>query len=154
MIINNHLKKHEKENMMNNIRDIYYKAFYDCIDQAVNVDKPDYEWVLKLYIEIKTRILKYVKQDSNTYKMIDDNFDVDLFKQMIENNAFDETSMKQLIDKTFYWINKLQAPYRDTTTNESKNVILNAESSKIISTYIREVNKCLDNLDEDMTKYI
>ena len=135
------------------IKDTYEKAFYDIIDETVNSDKPDYDWIVKLYIEIKNRLLKYVKKQSKVYEQINDNFDIKIFRQLIENDVFNQNAMLQLIEKTFYWINKLQSPARDESTNESKNKILSSSPEKIVSTFIREVNKCLDYIDEDMINF-
>ena len=50
----------------NQIQEMYEKAFYDVIDENVNSDKPDYDWIVNLYTEIKNRLLRYVKKDSKT----------------------------------------------------------------------------------------
>jgi hypothetical protein len=136
------------------ISDMYNKAFYDIIDETINSEKPDYNWIVNLYSEIKNRLLKYIKKDSKTYKQIDEQFDIILFRQTIENNVFDMDSLLRLVNTTYYWIKMLQAPIRDQSTEQSKNNILTAKPEKMVSTYIREVNKCLDYLDEDLVKFL
>lgn len=136
------------------ISDMYNKAFYDIIDETINSEKPDYNWIVNLYSEIKSRLLKYIKKDSKTYKQIDEQFDIILFRQTIENNVFDMDSLLRLVNTTYYWIKMLQAPIRDESTEQSKNSILTAKPEKMVSTYIREVNKCLDYLDEDLIKFL
>jgi hypothetical protein len=71
---------------------------------------------------------------------------------MIEMDVFDLTSMLKLVNNTFYWIYKLQAPNRDEETEISKNNVLTSEPNKMISTFIKEVHICLDNIDQDMEK--
>jgi len=136
------LKKQIKEN--------FYKAFCDSINDTVNSNNPDFDWIVELYKEIKQRLLKYKKKDSKSYNSINESFDVDLFEQMIKNKSFNENSMIKLIDITYYWIKQLQAPVRDKYTNESKMKVINSESNKRISTFIIEVNMCLDNIEEDI----
>jgi len=136
------------------IKEMYQKAFYDSIDDNINSAKPDYEWIVRLYEEIKNRLIKYIKKESNVYKEIDSQFDTELFKQMIENDVFNMDSFTKLLNSTYYWIEKLQAPERDSFTKESKNRILNAENNKLVSTFIKEVNLCIDLLDEDFTNFI
>jgi len=140
--------------MENQIKEMYEKAFYDIIDETIQSDKPDYDWIVNLYSEIKERLIKYIKKDSKIYKQIDDEFDIVLFKQMITNDAFDNNSLFKLITNTFSWISKLQAPIRDKETEEAKKRILNADPSKMVSTFIKEVNVCINNIDEDIYNYI
>jgi len=143
----NNLKQIEQQ-----IRDNYHKAFYDLIDETINSSKPNYEWIVKLYEEIKIRLLVYVKKDSKNHKSIEESFDIKLFEQMITNDVFDAVSMIKLVDNTFHWIKSLQAPYRDETSEIAKKVVLSSEPTKIVSTFLKEVYKLLDFLDEDMEK--
>jgi hypothetical protein len=141
------------DNIEKQIHENFIKAFYDSIDETVNSKKPDNEWITRLYEEIKTRLLIYLKKGSKTYKGIDESFDVDLFKQMITNDVFDSESMIKLINNTFYWIEQIQAPIRDEFSKEAKEIVLSSEPNKIVSTFLKEVYKCLEYLDEDMYNY-
>jgi hypothetical protein len=143
----NNLKQIEQQ-----IRDNYHKAFFDLIDETINSSNPDYEWIVRLYDEIKIRLLVYIKKDSNTYESIESSFDKDLFEQMIKNDVFDAVSMIKLVENTFYWIKTLQAPIRDGASEIAKKNVLSAEPTKIVSTFLKEIYKLLDFLDEDMEK--
>lgn len=136
------------------IKEMYQKAFYDSIDETVNSKNPDFEWIVRLYEEIKNRLIRYIKKDSKTYKQFDEQFDVSLFKQMIENDVFDSNSFIKLVNTTYYWLEKLQAPQRDTFTRESKQRVFESPSEKAVSTFIKEVNLCIDLLDEDFEKFV
>lgn len=138
----------------NQIKEMYQKAFYDIIDGTVSSDNPDYEWIVNLYAEIKHRLIRYIKKESKIYKSIDEQFDIVLFKQMIENDVFNVDSLFKLINTTFYWIETLQAPVRDKSTKEAKSRVLNAPREKMVSTFIKEVNQCIDLLDEDFENFI
>jgi len=138
----------------NQIREMYEKAFYDVIDDNVNSDKPDYDWIVNLYTEIKNRLIRYVKKDSKTHELIDSQFDITLFRQMIENDVFDMDCLQKLVNTTFYWIEKLQAPQRDSETRDAKQRVFCVPKEKIVSTFIKEVNKCIDTLDKDLVDYI
>ena len=140
-------------NIDEQIHNNFQKAFFDAIDETINSKNPDCEWICKLYEEIKTRLLRYLKKDSKTYKSIDESFDVDLFKQMISNDVFDCISMIKLINNTFYWIEQMQAPIRDEFSRKAKEIVLSSEPNKIVSSFLKEVHKCLEYLDEDMYNY-
>lgn len=138
----------------NQIKEMYEKSFYDIIDETISSDKPDCEWIIKLYSEIKGRLIKFIKPQSKVYKQIDTEFDVEFFRHMLENNVFDNNSLLKLVNLTFYWIKFLGAPARDKLVDDAKLKVLHAESSKIVSTFIREVNLCIDYIDEDIINYI
>ena len=52
-----------------------------------------------------------------------------------------------------YSIEKLQAPFRDEFTRESKNRVLSSDPKNFISTFLKEIHDCLDNIDYDIEKY-
>ena len=138
----------------NQIKEMYEKVFYEIIDETVSSDNPDYVWIIKLYTEIKERLLKFIKKDSKVYKQIDEEFDIELFQQMIENDVFDNNSLIKLINTAFYWVKFLGAPVRDKNVEESKNRVLTSDPSKVISTFIKEINICIDYIDEDIINFI
>lgn len=135
------------------IKDNMRKAFFDIIDQTVNSDKPDYDWIVKLYTELRDRLLSFLRKDGKLYKELNESFDIPLFKQMIENDVFDLESMVKLVNNMFNWILKLQAPTRDTETSEAKSRVFNSEPTKMISTFLKEVHICIDKMEDDMLEY-
>ena len=130
------------------------QAFFDIIDKNINSKTPDYEWISKLYEEIKFSLLSFLPNKKGiVYKQLDSEFDVDLFRQMIENDVFNHDSMLKLINNTFSWILKLEAPSRDDDTIEAKNRVLNSEPRKIISTYLKEVHNCIEQIEKDILPF-
>ena len=73
---------------------------------------------------------------------------------MIENDVFDSNSLLKLIDNTFYWVKFLGAPIRDQNADDAKKRVLEADPQKIVSTFIKEVNLCIDYIDEDIINFI
>jgi len=129
------------------------QAFYDLIDQNTNSENPDFDWIVNLYVEIKEKLMHYLKKDSDTYKSVDESFDVEIFSQMIRNDVFSQESMIKLVDNTFYWIKYLGAPYRDNDIDNSKKKVLESPLNKIISVFLKEVHQCLSFYDEDMEQF-
>ena len=146
MMENNHKKITEQ------IEKNMKQAFYDLIDQNTNSEKPDFDWIVNLYVEIKEKLMHYLKKDSDTYKSVDESFDVEIFSQMIRNDVFSQESMIKLVDNTFYWIKYLGAPYRDNDIDNSKKKVLESPLNKIISVFLKEVHQCLTFYDEDMER--
>ena len=135
------------------IENTFKEVFYKMIDETVSSDKPDYDWIVKLYTEIRDRLVSYLKKDSKTYNQVMEDFDIPLFEQMIKNDVFDSISMMKLVNNTFDWIMRLQAPVRDEYAKEAKNRVLNSPPEKMVSIFIKEVNLCIDFIDEDMQSF-
>jgi hypothetical protein len=146
-------KEQNLEKIEMQIKEQMYKAFFDLIDENINSDTPDYIWLANLFSEIKMRLLNIVKKDSKIYKKIDVDFDIELFKQMIENKVFHYESVLKLINNSFYWILQLQAPVRDEYTNKAKQKILESDPKNIISTFLKELHICIDYIYEDILAY-
>ena len=133
------------------IRSTMKKAFFDLIDKNVNSETPDFDWISRLYQEIKFKLLSFLpNKKGRVYQQIDNDFDVELFKQMIENDVFNQESMLKLINNTFDWILKLEAPIRDEETMKAKERVLISEPTKIISTYLKEVHTCIEQIELDI----
>ena len=126
-------------------------AFFELIDENVNSKEPDFKWISRLYEENKIKLLSFLpNKNGKLYIQLNADFDVELFNQMIENDVFNQESMLKLINNTFEWILKLEAPIRDKETIEAKNRVLNSEPTKIISTYLKEVHNCIEQIEKDI----
>jgi hypothetical protein len=135
------------------VKSIYKRAFKDSVNQSIHSETPNFEWIVNLYSEIKTRLLRLTKKDSDTHKELDESFDVELFKQMIVNDVFNSEDMVKLVDNTYTWIQKLQAPYRDKELAESKRRILESDYREIIGVFVIEVNDQIDQIYFDVAKF-
>ena len=142
------------ETIETQIRENMYKAFFNLIDENIESENPDCNWLSELFLEIKLRLLNIVTKDGKNYKKINEEFDVDLFKQMIENKVFNYDSIVKMINNSFYWILQLQAPIRDDYTNKAKERVLNSEPNKIISTFLKELHICIDYIYDDINSFI
>lgn len=130
------------------------KAFYDLLEESVLADKPDYDWLVKLYRELKKRICKYILPNSKKREIIETSFDVEFFEQLIRNEVFDFIQIQKLIINTFGCIKELQSPFRDKIIKKSMEKVLSTDFTRIVPEFIKEANKCLDFLDEDMYNFV
>lgn len=141
------------EKIENQIKDQMYKAFFNLIDENIESENPDCKWLSNLFLEIKLRLLNIVTKDGKIYKKINEDFDVELFNQMIENKVFNYDSIVKMVNNSFYWILQLQAPIRDEYTNKAKEKVLNSEPNKIISTFLKELHICIDYIYDDINSF-
>ena len=138
----------------NQIKSNFHKAFYDLLEMKVKSDPPDYEWITRLFEEIKDRIIFFLKKDSPFRKDIEERLDVELFDQMIRNNAFNGTDFYNLIMYVFDLCLKLGSPARDNDTEMKKNEILELMQNggtfaTVVPLFIKNANYCLDNIYKD-----
>ena len=69
------------------VRETFKKAFFNLLEQKVSSNPPDYEWLTRLYAEIKEKLMALLKKDSDVRNEINESMDTELFMQMISNDA-------------------------------------------------------------------
>lgn len=141
------------ERMEQQIKEQFQKAFYDTIKHSVTAG--NHEHIVRLYAEIRDRIVAKVKPTGRTKARIIEDLDVELFQQMVTHNAFDNNSLLRLVNTTFKWIHDLQMPIRDSETEAAKQRVLQAGTSmaEIVPEYIKEVHGCLDTMEQDLKEF-
>lgn len=135
-------------------RDIMLKAFKDTIVKDIMSENPDYEWVVRLYSEIRDKIRNLLSKDSKLRKEIEEKLDVDLFSQMIKYNSFTESDLLQLVKYVFELCLKLGSPQRDTYVKLKEEELINLFGKEpfaiIVASFIVTANECIDLIYEDL----
>lgn len=149
--------KNNLDGLKNKIITQYKKSFYDLIEEKTCSDTPDYDWLVELYSEIREKLIYFLKKDSPLRKEIEESFDVELFSQMIKNNAFKANDLYNLINYTFEKFLQLGSPARDKNVKKMRDDLFslmkdNATFGKIVSNYLKYTHMCLENFYEDMGK--
>lgn len=141
------------ERIEQQIKEQFQKAFYDTIQHSVS--SGNHEHIARLYAEIRDRLTVKVKPTGRAHARILEDFDVELFHQMVTNNAFDGDSLLRLVNTTFRWIHDLQMPTRDSATEAAKQRVLQAGTTmaEIVPVYIKEVHGCLDTMEQDFKEF-
>ena len=146
----------EQLNSLNQQMDTQFKkAFFDLLEEKVREEPPDYDWITRLYQEIRTRLSSLLREDSKTRKEIEDSMDVELFRQMIENKAFGAVELYNLINHVFELCKKLGSPARDNEVDKFKFQVLglmknNGTFAQIVPLFIKNANECIDNIYKDL----
>lgn len=156
--IDKNIEKLDKniENLNKKIELQMKKAFYNLIIEKTSSTNPDFDWLVSLYTEIKQGLIKILKKNSTLYKEIDENLDVELFSQMIKNNAFSGKDMIGLVNYTYEKLLQLGSPARDKVYNNRKNEIIeysmkaDASFGGIVGLYLKNTHMSIDELHEDI----
>ena len=147
------------EKLNKQIEDNFKKAFFDLLKQKVAENPPDYDWITKLYTEIQLKLKKLLKPTNPLYKDIEEHMDVELFDQMIRNNAFSGVDFYNLIEYVFDLIKKLGSPARDNLADLKNKEILDIMKnggafSDIVPIFIKNANECIDFIYTDIKKLL
>ena len=131
------------------------KAFFDLLQENIKKDPVDYDWLLRLFQEIRTKLTQLLKPTNKLYIEIEENMNDQLFKQMLQHGAFDVNSFMGLVNFSFDICLRLGAPVRDKITVGKKDEILSAvdktqDFTEIIPLYIRNIHSCIDQIYDDI----
>ena len=138
------------------VKETYKRAFFDLLEQKVAANPPDYEWLTKLYVEIKTKLTSLLREGSQLRNEIEESMDGDFFKQLISNNVFSPENFYTLIRYVFEKCKQLGSPARDTETDAKLKEIVDfvdsgeATFATLVPLFIKNANECLDKIYEDI----
>jgi len=149
------LKSEQLNNLNQQMNTQFKKAFFDLLEEKVRQEPPDYDWITRLYGEIRTRLASILRGGSMVRKEIEESMDVVLFRQMIENKAFGGGELYNLINLVFEWCKKLGSPARDNEVDKFKFQVLglmknNGTFAQVVPLFIKNANECIDNIYKDL----
>jgi hypothetical protein len=153
----------EKTEMLDKIKERWAeaaeRAFCDLLKERVEQEPPDYDWIIKLYKEIRNKLTKILKKDSQLRVEIEDCMDIEIFSQMIRNNVFKFDEFYHLIKYTFKKCKQLGSAGRDKETDEKLKEIIDhmyggsATFATVMPLYIKNINYCIDKMYEDLGNF-
>jgi hypothetical protein len=138
------------------VRETYKRAFFDLLEEKVGNNPPDYEWLTRLYGEIKTKLTNLLRQNSSLRREIEECMDCELFHQMISHDAFNPEDFYNLIRYVFEKCKQLGSPARDSETDAKLQEIVDfvdsgeATFATLVPLFIKNANECLDVIYDDI----
>ena len=123
------LTKEQEKALREQIENTYKEVWSTLLHDKVKENPPDFEWIVRLYKEIKYK-LTYFKTKQSVKKFNRRIIDTELFEQMIRNGAFQGFEFYNLVNYIFDTVLKLGSPARDNDVKKLRNEILNALSNK------------------------
>ena len=138
------------------VRETYKRAFFDLLQEKVASNPPDFEWLTRLYGEIRTKLISLLRVGSPLRVEIEQSMDCDFFKQLISNNVFSPEDFYTLIRYVFEKCKQLGSPARDAETDAKLKEIVDfvdsgeATFATLVPMFIKNANECLDTIYEDV----
>ena len=138
------------------VKETYKKAFFDLLEEKVGASPPDYEWLTRLYGEIRTKLITLLREGSELRNEIEESMDCDFFKQLISHNVFSPENFYVLIRYVFEKCKQLGSPARDAEVDIKLQEIVDfvdsgdATFATLVPLFIKNANDCLDAIYEDV----
>ena len=142
------------------IKNQFYKAFDDLLSETLASDNPDWDWVVRLYTELRDRLCMLTPRRIDIHKSIKESMDVQLFNQMIRNNAFTPEDMWKLVEYVFSIIKSRQAPVRDSVTENIRQTLstdFNKEGmtiAKFLPLFLKSAHARVQVIEEDTKQFL
>lgn len=152
----NHILTQEQEKLLREqIENTYREVWSTLLHDKVKENPPDFEWIVRLYKEIRYKLTYFLKQNSNMRNSIEEALDVELFDQMIRNGAFQGPEFYNLVNYIFDTTLKLGSPARDNDVKNLRNEILTALSNKatfaeLVPLFFKNANTAIDWVHKDL----
>jgi hypothetical protein len=150
------LSKKQKDSLNNQIKETYFTAFFDLLEQKVQQEPPDYDWIVNLYKEIRHKLTFFLKKGSVFRKHVEEGMDIELFDQMLRNNAIGGVEFYNLVNFVFESILKLGSPGRDKEVKSKRDEIYKCMKDggmfcQLVPLFIKNANICADWIQEDLS---
>tara|TARA_B100000963_G_scaffold299282_1_gene271280 strand:- start:1565 stop:2077 length:513 start_codon:yes stop_codon:yes gene_type:complete len=146
----------EQENSIREqIENTYKEVWATLLHDKVKQNPPDFEWIVRLYKEIKYKLTYFLKQNSPMRNSIEESLDIELFEQMIKNGAFQGPEFYNLVNYIFDTTLKLGSPARDNDVKSLRKEILTALSNKatfaeLVPLFFINANTAIDWVHKDL----
>lgn len=93
-----------------NIKKSFWKIFYDKIEHN------NYEMIPDMLLDVKNMLFNLVPNRSDIHNRFNNEIDIDLIKQMVENNAINSDEIYKIMISIVEYIKMLQAAEDDNNT--------------------------------------
>lgn len=149
------LSEKQKDSLNNQIKETYFNAFFDLLEEKVRQEPPDYDWIVKLYKEIRYKLTFFLKKGSSFRKETEEGMDVELFDQMLRNNAIGGVEFYNLVNFVFDRTLKLGSAARDNDVKSKRDEIFECMRTgglfcTLVPLFIKNANICVDWIHEDL----
>ena len=145
--------------MEKQIKEQFHRAFNDLLEESLAGDKPDWDWVVKLYSELRDKLCQLTPNRADLHDEIKDSMDLDIFSQMIRNDVFKPDNVWALVAHVFKLIRERESVGRnketDTIVKELHDYFISgATIATFVPEFLRQAHMRIDLINEDMEKFL
>lgn len=149
------LTEEQEKSIREQIENTYKEVWATLLHDKVKQTPPDFDWIVRLYKEIKYKLTYFLKQNSPFRNSIEESLDVELFEQMIRNGAFQGPEFYNLVNYIFDTTLKLGSPGRDNDVKKLREEIINALTNKatfaeLVPLFFINSNTAIDWVHKDL----
>ena len=151
----NVLNEEQRKSLREQIENAYKETWSALLHDKVKENPPDFDWIVRLYNEIKYKLTYFLKKNSPMRNSIEESLDIELFDQMIRHGAFKGPEFYNLVNYIFDISLKLGSPARDNDVKNLRNEILTALSNKatfaeLVPLFFTNANTVIDWVHKDL----
>ena len=151
----NVLNEEQRKALREQIENAYKETWSALLRDKVKENPPDFDWIVRLYNEIKYKLTYFLKKNSPMRNSIEESLDIELFDQMIRHGAFQGPEFYNLVNYIFDTSLKLGSPARDNDVKNLRNEILTALSNKatfaeLVPLFFTNANTAIDWVHKDL----
>lgn len=146
----------EIKEFQNNIQKIYEdtteivkKAYWNSFEEKINLDTPDYKIILPILEDMIKMLCLCVPNRGDIHYEINKCIDIELLKQMIENEAIYTDDVVKIINYSISMLQKFQPPSFDKETIDWKNKLFSEYQNdnnlgKLIKNFFKNIFEKLE----------
>ena len=151
----NVLNEEQRKSLREQIENAYKETWSALLHDKVKENPPDFDWIVRLYNEIKYKLTYFLKKNSPMRNSIEESLDIELFDQMIRHGAFKGPEFYNLVNYIFDTSLKLGSPARDNDVKNLRNEILsalsnNATFAELVPLFFTNANIVIDWVHKDL----
>ena len=144
-----------QEQLHKQIEYTYKQVWCDLLHDRVKQTPPDFDWIVRLYKEIRYKLTYFLKLGSPARVEIEEGMDVELFDQMIRNGAFQGPEFVALVNFVFDKCLMLGSPGRDKDVENFRKEVMTALQNKatfaeLVPLFFKNANTSVDWIHEDL----
>ena len=150
------MNEQQEERMRTQIKETFHKAWRDVLEAKVREEPPDYDWIVRLYTEMRHNLTYFLKKGSAFRTEIEESLDIELFDQMIRHGAFKGQEFYNLVCYVFDLCLKLGSPARDKDVNKLKDEVLESLKNSgvfaiLVPLFFKNINICIEWIHKDLS---
>jgi len=148
------------ERIEKQIREQYQKAFNDVLTQSLTGDNTDWDWLVRLYSELRENLCQLTPNRKDIHTVIRDSMDVDIFSQMIRNEVFKPKDMWELVTYVFGLIKEREAAARNKMTDQVLQKLYSdftkegATIATFVPQFLHQAHARINLINEDKAKFL